>query len=45
MAIVIVCQEWRQYIKGATYTITIYTDYKNLIYFMIMKELNQCQVH
>ena len=45
MAIVVACQEWRQYIEGATYTITIYTDHKNFIYFMTMKELNQHQVH
>ena len=44
MAIVVACQEWRQYIKGVTYTITVYTDHKNLIYFMTMKELNQCQL-
>ena len=41
IAIVVACQEWRQYIEGAAYTITIYTDYKNLIYFTTIKELNQ----
>ena len=45
MAIVIACQEWRQYIEGATYTITVYTDHKNLIYFTTTKELNRHQVY
>ena len=44
MVIVIACQKWRQYIEEAAYIITIYTDHKNLIYFMTMKELNQHQV-
>jgi len=44
MAIVVACQEWRQYIEGAAYTITVYTDHKNLIYFTTTKELNRRQV-
>ena len=44
MAIVITCQEWRQYIEGAAFMVTVYTDHKNLIYFTMTKELNRCQV-
>src|SRR5438874_6042372 len=44
MAIVVACQEWRQYIEGAAHTVTVYTDHKNLIYFTTTKELNRCQV-
>ena len=44
MAIVIACQEWRQYIEGAAHTVTVYTNHKNLIYFTTTKELNRRQV-
>ena len=44
MAIVAICQEWRHYIEGSIFLITIYTDHKNLIYFTTTKELNRRQV-
>ena len=44
MAIVAACQEWRHYLEGAAFPITIYTDHKNLIYFTTTKELNRRQV-
>ena len=33
-------QEWRHLLKGATYQITVYTDHKNLEYFMSTRVLN-----
>jgi hypothetical protein len=34
LAIVDSFQEWRHFLEGAVHLITIYTDYKNLEYFM-----------
>ena len=44
MAIVIACKQWRAYLEGANYTITVYSDHKNLTYFLSTKELNKRQV-
>src|SRR5947199_4853564 len=44
MAIVAACEEWRHYLEGARFPITVYTDHKNLVYFMTTKALNRRQV-
>ena len=44
IAIIAACEEWRHYLEGARFPITIYTDHKNLVYFMTTKALNQRQV-
>jgi len=42
--VVIRCLEaWRYYLKGAKLEFEIWTDYKNLQYFMISQKLNQRQ--
>ena len=43
LAIVLVFAQWRVYIKGAS-NIEVLIDYKNLIYFIITKQLNRRQV-
>jgi len=40
LAIICVLEEWRHFLKGATYLVEIWTDYKNLEYFMTAKKLN-----
>ena len=40
MAIVAACEEWRHYLEGARFPITVYTDHKNLVYFITTKALN-----
>jgi hypothetical protein len=44
LAIVNSFQEWRHYLEGAQHPITVYTDHKNLEYFMSAKVLNRRQV-
>ena len=44
MAIVLSCEEWRPYLEGSRFSITCFTDHKNLTYFMTSKELNRRQV-
>jgi hypothetical protein len=34
------CQEWRHLLEGASYQVTIYTNHKNLEYFMTACVLN-----
>ena len=41
LAIVIVMRKWRVYFKGSKYEVEVLLDYKNLIYFIITKELNR----
>ena len=36
-------QEWRHFLKGAQHLVTVYTDHKNLEYFMSAKVLNRRQ--
>jgi len=43
LAIIRVLEEWRHFLKGATHPVEIWTDYKNLKYFMMAKKLNRCQ--
>ena len=44
LAIVEALREWRVYLEGAKYTIQIYTDHKNLLYWTSTKQLNRRQV-
>jgi hypothetical protein len=41
LAIVDSFQEWRQFLEGVQHPVTIYTDHKNLEYFMSAKVLNR----
>lgn len=43
LAIVNSFQEWRHFLEGAQHPVTVYTDHKNLEYFMSIKVLNQRQ--
>ena len=42
---VIICalEEWRHFLEGARHPVEIWTDHKNLEYFMMAKKLNHCQ--
>jgi len=33
--------DWRHYLEGASHTVEILTDHKNLEYFMTAKKLNR----
>jgi len=37
-------KQWRLYLEESRHQVQVYTDHKNLLYFMIMKVLNQKQV-
>ena len=43
LAIVDSFQEWRHFLEGATHPVTVYTDHKNLEYFMSARILNRRQ--
>jgi len=43
LAIIHMLEEWRHFLKGATYPVEIWTDHKNLEYFMTAKKLNHHQ--
>ena len=43
LAIVDSFQEWRHFLEGAQHPVTVYTDHKNLEYFMSAKVLNRRQ--
>ena len=43
LAIVDSFQEWRHYLEGASSPVTVYTDHKNLEYFMSARVLNRRQ--
>jgi len=43
LAIICVLEEWRHFLEGATHLVEIWTDHKNLEYFMMAKKLNCCQ--
>ena len=45
LAIICTLEEWRHFLEGATYPVEIWTNYKNLEYFMIAKKLNHRQAH
>jgi len=38
-------EEWRYFLEEATHLVEIWTNHKNLEYFMTAKKLNHCQVH
>jgi len=40
LAIIYVLEEWRHFLEGATYPVEIWTNHKNLEYFMTAKKLN-----
>jgi RNase H-like domain found in reverse transcriptase len=39
--IIKVFQNWRVYLEGSKYSIKVYIDYKNLLYFTTTKVLNR----
>ena len=43
LAIICALEEWRHFLEGATHPVEIWTDHKNLEYFMMAKKLNCCQ--
>ena len=43
LAIIDAFEEWRHLLEGAQHTITVYTDHKNLEYFMSARVLNRRQ--
>ena len=43
LAIIQALQEWRHFIEGAEHQFEIWTDHKNLEYFMSAKQLNRRQ--
>jgi hypothetical protein len=43
LAIIRALEEWRQYIQGATHPVEIWTDHKNLKYFMTSQKLTRRQ--
>ena len=44
LAIVDAFEEWRAYFEGSRHPIVVYSDHKNLSYFMTTKKLNRQQV-
>ena len=45
LAIMRSLEEWRHFLKGAQHRVEIWTDHKNLEYFMTAKKLNHRQAH
>jgi RNase H-like domain found in reverse transcriptase len=45
LAIVRALEEWRHFVAGAEHQVDIWTDHKNLEYFMTAKKLNWRQAH
>jgi len=43
LAIIRALEEWRHFLEGARHPIEIWTDHKNLEYFMTAKKLNRRQ--
>jgi len=43
LAIIHTLEEWRYFLEGAIYPVEIWTDHKNLEYFMTAKKLNRRQ--
>ena len=41
LAIVDLMKYWRVYLEGPRHQVQVYSDYKNLVYFIRTKELNQ----
>ena len=40
LAIIDIFKEWKMYLEGSMYPMKILIDYKNLLYFTIIKKLN-----
>jgi len=45
LAIICALEEWRYFLEGAIHLVEIWTDHKNLEYFMMAKKLNRHQAH
>ena len=45
LAIIHTLEEWRHFLEGAQHPVEIWTDHKNLEYFMTAKKLNHRQAH
>ena len=45
LAIIHTLEEWRHFLEEVTYLVEIWTDHKNLEFFMTAKKLNHCQAH
>jgi len=43
LAIICTLEEWRHFLEGATYLVEIWTNHKNLEYFIMAKKLNRRQ--
>jgi len=43
LAIICALEEWRHFLEGVTHPVEIWTDHKNLEYFMTAKKLNRRQ--
>jgi len=43
LAIICMLEEWRHFLEGAQHPVEIWTDHKNLEYFMTAKKLNRHQ--
>jgi len=43
LAIICALEEWRHFLEGVTYLVEIWTNHKNLEYFMMVKKLNRHQ--
>ena len=43
LAIILALEDWRHFLEGAHHKFEIWTDHKNLEYFMSAKKLNRCQ--
>jgi len=41
LAIICVLEEWKHFLEGARHLVEIWTDHKNLEYFMTVKKLNR----
>ena len=42
LAIIYALEEWRHFLEGAQHLVEIWTNHKNLEYFMMAKKLNHC---
>jgi len=45
LAIIYALEEWRHFLKGVTHPVEIWTNHRNLEYFMTAKKLNHHQAH
>jgi len=45
LTIICALEEWRHFLKGARHPVEIWTDHKNLEYFVTAKKLNRHQAH